>query len=210
MRTEEKIILKAIELYNKAGFYNINSRDIAKELQISHGNLEYHYKTKEVILEAIYARMKAEVSGYFADMDESLDPFEQLDVYLKKLEQFQSKYKFFNLDVVEISRQYPKLRRKIRTTVQVRKEQMASFFNLFVGSGYLNPEPDPGFYMRLQHKIRMTITFWVSQEVILKNFDPEQDITMCQTIWDLIFPHLTEKGRKAYNRSILKSALHIN
>ena len=54
MRTEEKIILKAIELYNKAGFYNINSRDIAKELQISHGNLEYHYKTKEVILSSVF------------------------------------------------------------------------------------------------------------------------------------------------------------
>jgi AcrR family transcriptional regulator len=210
MRTEEKIILKAIELYNKAGFYNINSRDIAKELQISHGNLEYHYKNKEIILETIYARMKTEVSGYFSDVDESMDPFEQLDVYLHKLEQFQTKYKFFNLDVVEISRQYPKLKRKIKATVQVRKEQMASFFTMFAKSGHLLPEPNEGFYMRLQHKIRMIITFWVSQEMILKNFDPDQEITMRQTIWDLIFPYLTEKGKKAYNRSILKTALTIN
>jgi AcrR family transcriptional regulator len=198
MRTDEKIIRKAIELYNKKGFANVTSRNIAEQLKISHGNLEYHFKTKEAILDAIYTRMKTEVSGYFSDVDEAMSPFEQLDTLLKKLERFQTKYRFFNLDVIEISRKYPTLKSKIEATVQIRRDQMASFFTLFSKQGYLEPEPHTNFYLRLQHKIRMIITFWMSQEMIMKNFDPGQEITMRQTIWDLLIAHLTEKGKGEY------------
>ena len=205
MRTEDKVILKAIELYNTKGFSNITSRDIARELDMSHGNVEYHYKNKETILRAIYSKMKKEVSTYFSEVNKSMNPIEEFDILLKKLEHFQSKYLFFNLDVNDISRQFPRLKVEIEATIQRRKDQMASFFILFSDLGYLQPEPSRGFYLRLQHKIRIMITFWVSQEVILKNFDPTQNITMSLSIWDLLLPHLTEKGRSEYNRLNLKA-----
>jgi AcrR family transcriptional regulator len=198
--TKDKIISKAIDLYNAQGFSNITSRDIAKELEISHGNLEYHYKNKEAVLSAIYDRMKEEVSAYFSETNKSLHPFEQFNVLLRKLDHFQNKYKFFNLDVVEISRQFPKLRLKVETTAQMRKDQMIEFFGLFEKSGYFKPEPNKGFYLRLQHKIRVLITFWVSQETILKNFDTTQSISMSQSIWDLLLPNFTEKGKNEYNK----------
>lgn len=200
MRTEEKIINKAIELYNEHGFSNISSRDIAKELKISHGNLEYHYKNKEAILTAIYNQMKDEVSAYFSELDKSMEPFGQFNVLLKKLDHFQNKYMFFNLDVLEIFRKYPKLKSKVEATTQIRKDQMLSFFTLFSDLGYIQREPSAGFYARLQHKIRVIITFWVSQELVLKNFDPSQSFSMSQAIWDLLYPHLTEKGRTEYAR----------
>lgn len=200
MRTKDKIINKAIELYNQRGFSNVSSRDIAQELGMSHGNLEYHYKNKEEILHAIYARMKSEVSTYFSEIDPSLEPFIQFDTLLKKLDHFQTKYLFFNLDIIEISRQFPKLKRKVETTIQIRKDQMNASFQLFVKRGYIKKEPNTGFYQRLQHKIRILITFWASQEAILKNFDPTQKISMSHSIWDLLVPHLTEKGLKAYNK----------
>ena len=196
--TKYEIISKAIDMYNSEGFSNITSRDLAKQLKMSHGNLEYHYKNKEAILSAIYDRMKEEVSAYFSETNKSLHPFEQFSVLLKKLDHFQNKYKFFNLDVVEISRQFPKLRVKVETTAQMRKDQMIGFFDLFAKAGYLKEEPNKGFYLRLQHKIRVMITFWVSQETILQNFDTTQTISMSQSIWDLLLPNFTEKGKKEY------------
>jgi AcrR family transcriptional regulator len=205
--TKEKIISKAIDMYNTDGFSNITSRDLAKQLEMSHGNLEYHYKNKEAILSAIYDRMKEEVSAYFSETNKSLHPFEQFNVLLKKLDHFQNKYKFFNLDVVEISRQFPKLRLKVETTAQMRKEQMIYFFDLFAKSGYLKEEPNKGFYLRLQHKIRVIITFWVSQETILKNFDTTQYISMSQSIWDLLVPNFTAKGLKEFDKLIGTSVI---
>ena len=209
MRTEDKIILKAIELYNERGFSNVTSRDIAKALDISHGNLEYHYNNKEAILTAIYAQMKEEVSSYFSEVISNVDPFEQFDTILKKLDHFQTRYLFFNLDIIEISRQYPKLKSKVEATIQLRKDQIANFFTMFAGSGYLQPEPTPGFYRRLQHKIRVLITFWDAQNVILKNFDKSQNITMHLSIWDLLYPHFTEKGKQQYARISQKTKAAI-
>lgn len=209
MRTEEKIITKAIELYNESGFSNISSRDIAQKLNISHGNLEYHYKNKEAILHAIYARMKEEVSAYFSEIDPASEPFEQFDIFLRKLDHFQGKYLFFNLDIIEISRQFPKLKEKVETTIQIRKDQMNTFFTLFNTAGYIAKEPNDGFYLRLQHKIRILITFWVSQETILKSFDPTHKITMSLSIWDLLLPHLTAKGKTVYNRLKTRTPLII-
>ncbi len=201
MHTKDKIISKAIELYNQRGFSNLSSRDIAQELQISHGNLEYHYKNKEAILHAIYARMKSEVTAYFSEIDPGQEPFRQFDTFLKKLDHFQNKYLFFNLDIVEISRQYPKLKKKVEATIRIRKDEMNASFMLFVKKGYIRKELEPGFYQRLQHKIRVLITFWVSQEVILKNFDPTQEISLHHSIWDLLLPHLTKKGQHAYKQA---------
>ncbi len=200
MRTKDKIIDKSIELYNAHGFSNVSSRDIAQQLGMSHGNLEYHYKNKETILHAIYARMKSEVSAYFSELDPSHEPFQEFDKLLKKLDHFQSKYRFFNLDVIEISRQFPKLKKKVETTIQIRKDQMNNSFRTFVELGYIRKEPNPGYYQRLQHKIRILITFWVSQEMILKGFDPAQNISMSHSIWDLLLPHMTEKGMKAFRK----------
>lgn len=198
MTTKEKIIFKAIDLYNEHGFANVTSRDIAKELKISHGNLEYHYQNKETLLSAIYMCMKDEVSSYFSEIDRSQDPFVQFDTYLRRLEPFQTKYLFFNLDVLEISRKYPAIKEKLDATIQLRKEQMTHFFNLFDESGYLLPEPSYEFYTRLQHKIRVLITFWVSQDAVLQNFNQGQHLSMTQSIWDLLLPHLTEKGKRQY------------
>jgi hypothetical protein len=209
MRTKDKIISKAIELYNERGFSNVSSRDIAQSLNMSHGNLEYHYKNKEEILHAIYARMKNEVSEYFSEIDPAMEPFAQFDKLLKKLDHFQNKFLFFNLDIIEISRQFPKLKKKVETTIQIRKDQMNASFHLFVQNGYICKEPNPGFYLRLQHKIRVLITFWVSQGMILKNFDPTQNISMSHSIWDLLLPHLTEKGTKAYKKLDLEEEVNI-
>jgi AcrR family transcriptional regulator len=210
MRTKDKIINKAIELYNERGFSNVSSRDIAQDLNMSHGNLEYHYKNKEEILHAIYARMKSEVTEYFSEIDPSREPFRQFDILLKKLDHFQSKYLFFNLDIIEISRQFPKLKKKVETTIQIRKDQMNASFQLFIDNGYIRKEPNAGYYQRLQHKIRVLITFWISQEMILKNFDPTQKISMSHSIWDLLLPHLTEKGAKAYKKLQLETQLDLS
>ena len=65
MKTKQKIINQAITAYNAFGLTNVTSRDLAKDLGISHGNLQYHFKNKETLLLAIYNQMKTEISGIY-------------------------------------------------------------------------------------------------------------------------------------------------
>jgi len=199
MKTKDKIVETAIQLYNENGFSNITSRHIARKIKISHGNLEYHFPNKESLLFAIYEQMREEISSFYTGQDkEASSPVEHLHKLLVRLEEFQWKYKFFNLDVLEISRNYEKVNLLLKDTLQIRKTQMSGLFQRFISEQYMKPEPVAGYYYRIQHTIRILITFWNSQEVVLSNFDFNQRGEMVRHIWDLLLPHFTEKGIRKY------------
>ena len=46
MKTKEKIINTAVELFNNHGTKSITTNHIAKKIEISPGNLYYHFKNK--------------------------------------------------------------------------------------------------------------------------------------------------------------------
>lgn len=203
MNTKSKIIEAATRLYNEKGLSNITSRHIAAEINISHGNLEYHFPNKEALLLAIYQQMRQEVSSFYEDPTNDISiPVEYLHKILVRLEEFQRKYMFFNLDVLEISRKYVKVDLLLKDTFQIRKIQMRALFQKFVALDYMKPEPTPGYYARLQHTIRILITFWKSQEAVLTNFDFSSKGEMVKHVWELLIPHFTDKGEARYQSMI--------
>ena len=205
MKTKDKIINAAIGLYNEKGLSNITSRHIAAKIEISHGNLEYHFPNKEALLLAIYDKMIREVSGFYGEQDHDIShPIEHLHRILLRLEEFQGKYMFFNLDVLEISRSNSQVKRLLEDTLQIRKAQMVSIFSKFIESKYMKPEPAKGYYERLQHTIRILITFWKSQEAVLSNFDYNQNGEMMKHVWELLLPHFTIEGHNQYQLVINK------
>ena len=203
MKTKNKIIAAAIRLYNEKGLSNVTSRHIAAEINISHGNLEYHFPNKETLLLAIYQQMRQEVSGFYQDQANDIsNPVEYLHNILVRLEESQSKHMFFNLDVLEISRKYVKVNLLLKDTFQIRQSQMRALFKKFVELNYMEPEPARGYYARLQHTIRILITFWKSQEAVLTNFDFSGKGEMVKHVWELLIPHFTEKGKARYQSVI--------
>ena len=61
MKTAEKILVTSLDLFNHHGENNVSSVDIALELDISPGNLYYHFKGKEIIVSALFELYKAEM-----------------------------------------------------------------------------------------------------------------------------------------------------
>lgn len=54
MKTAERILVTALDIFNQQGENNVSSVEIAMELDISPGNLYYHFKGKEVIVAALF------------------------------------------------------------------------------------------------------------------------------------------------------------
>ncbi len=202
MTTKQRIVNQAIESYNTFGIANITSRDIAKALNMSHGNLDYHYPNKEALLIAIYKQMKEDASKIYTEKNLEENPFLHFSKLLLGLETFQKKYLFFNLDVLEISRKYETVGVLLNKTFLIRKSQMSHFYKQFMELGYFKEETDSEVYSRLQHTIRIVITFWCSQKEILPYYETSQKHSMALYIWDLLIPHMTEKGLHVYNNLI--------
>lgn len=202
MKTKDKIIKKAIEMYNTLGVANVSSRLVSKELGISHGNLEYHFKNKSVLLIAIYSKMKEEVANAYGDFDKDKKPLEHFQNLLIELERLQETYLFFNLDLLEIARKFPEVKKRLDTTLQIRKQQTSEIINRLIESKYFKEEPFSNCYLQLQHIIRILITFWKSQEEILVSYSSSKKNEMSLHIWGLLQPHFTAEGLKAYNELI--------
>jgi AcrR family transcriptional regulator len=56
--TRERIIDTAIQLFNDEGTGPVSTNHIARALGISPGNLYYHFRNKEEVIRAIYARLR--------------------------------------------------------------------------------------------------------------------------------------------------------
>lgn len=54
MKTAQRVLATALELFNQHGESSVTSVDIANEMDISPGNLYYHFKGKELIVEALF------------------------------------------------------------------------------------------------------------------------------------------------------------
>ena len=203
IKTKDKILQSAIELYNTAGVQTITSRHIAAEIGISHGNLDYHYKTKEEIILAIYDRMRDEMSDYFITRKANSSSIEHVHLLLIQLEEFQYKYRFINLDVLEITRAFPRISDLLQKTSEYRKQQLNVLFQEFLADGYML-EIEKNLLEQTLHIIRIIITFWLSQREVLATDKFTEKGSMVKSIWAVISPYLTEAGKKEQEKTVLK------
>jgi AcrR family transcriptional regulator len=58
MRTREKILQKALALFNQGGESNVSLAQNAAEVDISEGNLWYHFRTKGDLIGALFEELE--------------------------------------------------------------------------------------------------------------------------------------------------------
>lgn len=203
-KTKDKILAVAIRMFNEAGIHGITSRHIAAEMGISHGNLDYHYHTKEDLLLAIHEKMRKEASEAYSIRKTNTTSIQHFHDMITELENFQYRYRFFNLDVLEITRSYPRVNDIIQETFVLRKQQTRHLLEEFLQDGYVK-FPDEDVMERLLHTIRMIVTFWLSQLEVIALYKFKQKGEMALLVWNTILPYLTVKGREEYERVLTSS-----
>jgi AcrR family transcriptional regulator len=198
VKTAQLILEASIKLFNAEGVTRVSLRRIADEIGISHGNLAYHYKNKSEILDAIYTRMQEE-------MDDAVYPPGNLTLrhyheLLKRMSRFHDQYRFFYLDMLEITRCYPRVIERYRKTVATRFEQHDLLMADLIGKGLIKPEPEPGFYRAQFRSIWVMSTFWLQHKAILGEDHPVLDAgSDIRHVWEVMLQHLTAKGLREFN-----------
>jgi len=196
MDTKDKIIEKAIALFNERGVNNVTSRHIADAIGISNGNFCYHFKTKESLLIAIHERMIDEISPYYQGISKSNEHsmlvFNRLILFL---DQFNDKYLYFSLDLLEMSRNFPEMQKRIKKTSTRRKDQIEDFFLQFQQDNLMVKNT----YRSLKHVVYSTAANW---KYHAKVYDINRELTLKRCLWKIIKPHLTKEGKDFYNLNI--------
>jgi AcrR family transcriptional regulator len=105
MTTKEKILKKALELFNRDGTSKVSTHHIADSMKISPGNLYYHYENKNEIIREIGENMITEMNELMKlKITNVLNPVKMFTNLFQKLFQIQVDYAFlFNETVILIN-----------------------------------------------------------------------------------------------------------
>lgn len=80
-KTRERILDISLAMFNDRGEPNVTTNHIADELEISPGNLYYHFRNKEDIVENLFARYEEKIDRVMVAPDERLPNLE--DIWLQ-------------------------------------------------------------------------------------------------------------------------------
>ncbi len=190
-KTKKKIIEQAIVLLNEQGFANLRLQQLAQKMSISAGNLTYHFPKKEDLVEALYEQFGVELSAITKEFRTPSDLL-SIRLQLQAFYDFQQRYRFFYLDLLELNRSYPKLAIRHQEHIQSQIDGIFNTFIFNVGCAFLK-QIDLDVYKQLAHQFWMTIVFW-SVQVELRGKQNHAN-GMLQAIHQLLSPYLTEKGK---------------
>ena len=194
--TKERILKTALTLFNTLGLPKVTLRTIAKEMGISQGNLNYHFKKREDIITALYYEL-----------------VEQIDIHMKKnkcneitLQTFFEssntvmsnfyRYRFFLLDFVQIIRNNREVKAHYQALTKKREKEFIILFKEMVKNDIIRPEELPNEYLFLYKRFHVMGDFWMSFAQITGQKTTNKTISQFSEIaGQAIYPYLTKKGK---------------
>ncbi len=202
MKTKLKIIQQAIRLFNQSGFSAISLHELAQYLEMSRGNLTYHFKDKSVLLEVISNQMWSKIEEE-RSKSRKLPSFENLHNEVQLYYKFQKEYAFIFLDIhvlkhPVIKKQFRKMTEK---TIQDNKAAIAFAIKL----GNMKKEVIPGMYHNVAFITWMLTFYWLPQQIIRGEKTKEDGEKM---IWSVLLPHFTDKGLQSFQSFFGKDYLN--
>lgn len=114
MKTRDKILLAGRLLYNLKGVASITSANIAEEMDISPGNLHYHFKNKLQIIDALVKQFSQELGKLLNAENSQISNMEDLWFTLHIAFELQEQYCFVFRDTDYLLEKFPELEKHMK------------------------------------------------------------------------------------------------
>ncbi|MBL7767010.1 MAG: TetR family transcriptional regulator [Chitinophagaceae bacterium] len=195
MSTEEKIVSKALEMFNERGIEYVGLREIAATLDMRVGNITYYFPTKDDLVNRLSLdlnRLNAEI--VIDEVNLSLSKFLNI---LNQVFHNHVKYRCLLLSFVHLLDQNKLIAARYESTQKDRNAVLKKNMNSLVESGFLkfNEETQIEYIVSM---MALIIRFWLSEaNVSFKHLSSEKQIQhYLNLVGQLLMPYCTAKGKK--------------
>ncbi len=204
-RTRERILETSLALFNRFGEPHITTADIADEMNISPGNLYYHFRNKDDIIGELYAAYEATALPLLTVPEDPPPGVEDLWFLLHALFERMREYRFLYRDLDEITSRNRKLAMRFAELSRRGERTVIELCRALVRSGQmLASEREIG---ALAANVVVVSTFWMSWQRVA-GFTPGQagdqhDVSLDHAAYQvlaLIAPFLVGDGRTLIER----------
>ncbi len=166
MKTRDRILEVSLLLFNEEGESGLSSVDIANALEISPGNLYYHFKGKDAIIRALYERFEEELRVILRGSKGGVASIEDNWVYIYILLEEIYDFRFFYRDIAGLLARYPDLAVRFRSLVASKRNNIAQIIDDLERLGSIRV--DKRLKGPLADQIISTLTFWLAGDALTK------------------------------------------
>lgn len=128
MKTKKNITDTALKLFNLHGSYSITTRHIAAAMNISPGNLYYHYRNKEDIIRALLEQMIADFNLFIRPAENQGNIIKLISDGISETGIIMYNYRFFFMELSTLLEKDPLLRNMY---MNIKKERDDDFNVIF-------------------------------------------------------------------------------
>lgn len=202
-KTKQRILEAALNLFNDIGYQQVTIRMIALELKMSSGNLNYHFKKREDLLEALYFQMVTDFDQRVEDLAETDISFYQIKTDIRSSMERMVQYKFIWTDLYNLLKLSDKIFDHFSTVNKKRVEGNLYLFDRLNKMGLMRKAKIPGEYeMLAQRMVNFGDTWIYSSEIYRLKNTKEYIDSQSNTMITMLYPYLTPEGEKAYLETI--------
>lgn len=137
IKTRERIVQFSLELFNQQGERNVSTNHIAAHMEISPGNLYYHFPNKQAIIAVLFAEYESLVDSFLRPPSGRAATVEDKRYYLQALLAAMWRYRFLHRDLEHLLDSDPDLAARYRRFSQRCLIQGMAIYGRFVDAGII-------------------------------------------------------------------------
>ena len=195
IRTKERIVSKALEMFNERGIEYVGLRELASTLDMRVSNITYYFPTKDDLVNRLSLDFSELNSRVMVENNEiTLRSF--LEV-LRNVFNNHVTYRCLLLSFVHLMEQNKVIAARYKKTQGDRNATLTSNLTTLVKQGYLKIEDESAIEI-LVSTIGLISRFWISEAAIsFRHWTTDQQIRhYLMLIVKLLSPYATTKGNK--------------
>ena len=151
-QTRELILETALAMFKTQGEPNVTTNHIADELGISPGNLYYHFRNKDDIIEHLFARYEQRIDEALVAPDDRLPGLEDVWLQLHLVFECMWDYRFLYRDLVDILSRNRKLRMHFARILKRASENARAVMRGLAAAGIMRASADEIRADRRKHR----------------------------------------------------------
>lgn len=198
LSTKVKISEAALFLFNHFGFVNVRLQHIADEAGLSVGNLAYHFKTKDEIVDFLYEEIVTRQKNLLTDL-RMIPLFINLNTYIGNTFLMQKRYSFFFTDTLEILRSQASIRKKHREHIQWQTIQLKIYIEFNIARGALHSFELPDSIENFSNRFILLTDSWIGYKMLQGEKISElesQEFNLA--LWGMTAPNFSQAGKNEF------------
>ncbi len=197
-QTRQRILDASLAMFNERGEHNVTTNHIADELEISPGNLYYHFRNKDDIIEQLFARYEERIDGALATSDERLPGLEDIWLQLHLVFECIWDYRFLYRDLVDILARNRRLRLRFARILKRAADNAGEVMRGLVRAGAMRASATE--IEATATNILVLATFWLNYAAVRGDRDEHRAIRLgIVQVMMLLAPFLRDAERLHLN-----------